>query len=161
MICHNFHFPLITIIQDFLTSRIFRVFVGQQASPTFSIPAGWPQGSCLSPDLYNLYSANRHLNRKANSNFIIFIIANYGQQHVWFKIRLPGLLVVLDKITKIYNKLWFTNLCLRTDFTTHLMTINLNIRLSFASRQSHKSIVSILHSHCLYSHKTFVWAFDW
>ncbi len=53
----KFGYPiyLVRLIQSFLKGRKFRVKVNKTKSESKSIPAGVPQGSCLSPKLYNLY----------------------------------------------------------------------------------------------------------
>lgn len=58
MIKFNIPIELIKIIQSFLYSRTFKVYIGSHCSDKFSITAGCPQGSCLSPVLYNLYTAD-------------------------------------------------------------------------------------------------------
>lgn len=56
----RFNFPpyIIKIIQSFLSTRTFRVHIGSVSSEVFHINAGCPQGSCLSPILYNIYTAD-------------------------------------------------------------------------------------------------------
>lgn len=49
---------LIKIIESFLVERSFEVYIGSSCSEKFDIPAGCPQGSCLSPILYNLYTSD-------------------------------------------------------------------------------------------------------
>ena len=46
---------LTKVIQGFLLSRIFRVKIGNFLSEPKKIPWGLPQGSALSPTLYNIY----------------------------------------------------------------------------------------------------------
>lgn len=46
---------LFKIIQNFLSNRTFRVKINSSFSQLFSIGAGVPQGSCLSPLLFNIY----------------------------------------------------------------------------------------------------------
>jgi Reverse transcriptase (RNA-dependent DNA polymerase)/Endonuclease-reverse transcriptase len=43
------------IIQSYLTNRAFAVHINNVSSNTFPIPAGVPQGSILSPNLFNLF----------------------------------------------------------------------------------------------------------
>lgn len=56
----KFKFPsyLIHIISSFVRDRSFYVQVGGAASPLQDIPFGLPQGSALSPVLYNIYIAD-------------------------------------------------------------------------------------------------------
>lgn len=61
----KFGFPmtLIKIVQSFLTERLFYVNIYGGNSKHFSIPAGLPQGSSLSPWLYNIYTADMKIPR--------------------------------------------------------------------------------------------------
>lgn len=52
----NFHPLLIKIIKSFLFNRQFYVQIFNGKSPNFPIPFGVPQGSALSPLLYNIYT---------------------------------------------------------------------------------------------------------
>lgn len=54
----NFPIGLIKIIQSFLSGRNFCVFLGSSCSRDYDIEAGCPQGSCLSPTLYNIYTSD-------------------------------------------------------------------------------------------------------
>lgn len=47
---------LTRIISSFITNRKLAVRVGSSTSPEVTMDAGTPQGSCLSPELYNYYS---------------------------------------------------------------------------------------------------------
>lgn len=58
MLKQNFPIYLIKIIQSFLLNRSFHVYINESKSTTKLIAAGVPQGSCLSPTLYNLFTAD-------------------------------------------------------------------------------------------------------
>ncbi|KAL4085191.1 hypothetical protein QTP88_027050 [Uroleucon formosanum] len=50
--------PLYLLIRSFLEHRTFKVRHGNSLSSLFSIQAGVPQGSDLSPDLYNIFTSD-------------------------------------------------------------------------------------------------------
>lgn len=52
---YKFPLTLIKMIKSFLSGRQFFVFLFDGKSKMFDVPAGAPQGSCLSPSLYNIY----------------------------------------------------------------------------------------------------------
>ena len=54
----DFPMELIKIIQSFLQNRSFNVYLGATCSQQINITAGCPQGSCLSPILYNIFTAD-------------------------------------------------------------------------------------------------------
>ena len=56
----KFKFPshLVRLIESFLSNRIYFVNVNDSNSPEFDIPWGLPQGSVLSPTLYNIFIAD-------------------------------------------------------------------------------------------------------
>lgn len=56
----SFSFPpeIIKIIQNFLSKRSFKVYIGNSSSSQIDISAGCPQGSCLSPVLYNIFTSD-------------------------------------------------------------------------------------------------------
>ena len=54
----NFPTETIKIIQSFLCNRTFKVFIGSKCSQQITVTAGCPQGSCLSPILYNVFTAD-------------------------------------------------------------------------------------------------------
>lgn len=54
----NFPIEVIKIIQSFLSNRSFNVYLGNTYSQEINITAGCPQGSCLSPILYNIFTAD-------------------------------------------------------------------------------------------------------
>lgn len=58
MIKYNFPTHLIKFIQSFLEDRYFEVHIGNEHSTKTKICSGCPQGSCLSPILYNIYTAD-------------------------------------------------------------------------------------------------------
>lgn len=58
MIVLNFPLKLIKIIHSYLSERFFNVYIGSISSSRREIKAGCPQGSCLSPILYNIYTSD-------------------------------------------------------------------------------------------------------
>lgn len=58
MINLNFPLPLTKLINSFLKNREFRVHIGSCFSDKISVAAGCPQGSCISPVLYNIYTSD-------------------------------------------------------------------------------------------------------
>ena len=56
----KFNFPteIIKIVQSFLNNRTFNVYLGTTRSQKTDIIAGCPQGSCLSPVLYNIFTSD-------------------------------------------------------------------------------------------------------
>lgn len=74
--------PYYLIIKSYLQNRFFVVRLGNDLSSTHSIYAGVPQGSVLSPALYNLFTAdipqsdNTLLATYANDTAILAINVN-------------------------------------------------------------------------------------
>lgn len=58
MIQFNFPKALTQIICSFLNNRTFKVHIGNTKSDSIQIMAGCPQGSCLSPILYNIFTSD-------------------------------------------------------------------------------------------------------
>lgn len=58
MLQMGFPLELIKIVQSFLTNRSFRVHIGKSFSNQKDVPAGCPQGSCLSAILYNIFTSD-------------------------------------------------------------------------------------------------------
>lgn len=55
--------PIIKIIKSFLSNRFYYVQISGANSEKISIPAGLPQGSSLSPSLYNIYTSDLEAHR--------------------------------------------------------------------------------------------------
>lgn len=54
----KFPLHLVLIIKSFLLNRTFHVSIGSEKSETFQIVAGVPQGSVLSPILFNIFTSD-------------------------------------------------------------------------------------------------------
>lgn len=57
MLQANFPIRILKIVHSFLTGRSFQVSVNSCLSDYKAVPFGVPQGSVLSPTLYNIFSA--------------------------------------------------------------------------------------------------------
>jgi len=74
--------PYYLIIKSYLYNRSFIVLQGNNISSTHSIYVGVPQGSDLSPDLYNVFTADilqssiTHLATYADDTAILFSSSN-------------------------------------------------------------------------------------
>ncbi|GFX72067.1 probable RNA-directed DNA polymerase from transposon X-element [Trichonephila clavipes] len=55
LISYNLPAPMIHLIHSYLTNRSFRIKINETLSHEYSVSAGCPQGSLLSPLLFNLY----------------------------------------------------------------------------------------------------------
>ena len=54
----NYPRYLISIVNSYITERTFQVKVGSTLSKVEHVPAGVPQGSVVSPELFNIYMAD-------------------------------------------------------------------------------------------------------
>lgn len=72
MIQNKYPDYLIKLIHSFLSSRKFRVRVGRAFSRWEEAPWGVPQGSALSPTLYNIFTADIPTDPKDNTNIILY-----------------------------------------------------------------------------------------
>jgi hypothetical protein len=68
---HNLHYPryLQHLSSSFLTERSFQVCINKSFSTTINIPAGVPQGSVLSPSLYNIFNHDIPKHNETESAF--------------------------------------------------------------------------------------------
>lgn len=57
---------IVTIIKSFIENRTFKVRQEEYLSTSRSALAGVPQGSCLSPFLYAVYTNDMEINQNAN-----------------------------------------------------------------------------------------------
>lgn len=57
----RFGFPpyIVKLTHSFLSQRSFQVVTNDKISPFHAVPFGVPEGSCLSPVLYNIYTADQ------------------------------------------------------------------------------------------------------
>lgn len=66
LLSFDFPIPLIKIIQSFLSNRSYYVNICGARSCNFEIPAGLPQGSSLSPSLYNIHTSDLKVPRNTS-----------------------------------------------------------------------------------------------
>jgi Reverse transcriptase (RNA-dependent DNA polymerase) len=83
---HGLGYPRYTqhLILSFLTGRSFQVYINKTFSSSVCIPAGVPQGSVLSPSLYNIFNSDIPNHDETESAFYaddtaIFSSATYGE----------------------------------------------------------------------------------
>lgn len=67
--CLKFPLYLIKIIQSFISNRYFYVSIKNCKSNTFQILAGVPQGSVLSPTLYNIFTSDLNITKSERAFF--------------------------------------------------------------------------------------------
>lgn len=139
--------PLYLILKSYLEHRKFKVRHGNASSPLFAIEAGVPQGSDLSPDLYNIFTMDipkttntahhlqEHLNLIDNwaNNWMIRINENKSSQ-VTFTLR-PGICPTI----KLNNK------SIPTSNETKYLGIILDKRLTWNLQNKRKLANSRLH----------------
>jgi hypothetical protein len=58
MIKYKFPINIVKIVSSFLSNRKFYVSVNNTSSKSKTMPFGCPQGACLSPTLYNIYTSD-------------------------------------------------------------------------------------------------------
>ena len=63
---------LLNWIRDFLNGRSYFVSINQKKSSDYPILSGVPQGSCLSPTLFNLYFSDKTKDLPININNALF-----------------------------------------------------------------------------------------
>ena len=101
--CLGFPIYLIQLLRSFLTDRTFVTRIGSTTSEIKPIHAGTPQGSPLSPILYNLYTADFPTNSQVQ-------IAMYADDTVLFTAS-SDILIAADSLQNILNEIssWSSN----------------------------------------------------
>lgn len=74
-------FPLIKLTESFLSDRTFIVKYEDQTSTVRKVTAGVPQGSCLSPLLFNIYTNDMPTTQKSNVSLFADDTMYYSKNH--------------------------------------------------------------------------------
>lgn len=95
----NINRYLVRCIANFATDRIFAVHIGVASSKRHPLIRGLPQGSCLSPQLYNAFTADLKVSRKVTISQYAddTMVAAAGLQHRSISTAISKALTTIDK----------------------------------------------------------------